>query len=112
MRFVWSSLTVHRVAIYMVQHVVMDTSSAPSKRESLACAAASLVLGAYLASTAQNLIMQVILLSFPPASLLVALRRTRRSTETVSELVESVPERASFEEVTAGLELDILTRAS
>jgi hypothetical protein len=95
----------------MVQHKDMDTSSAPSKREALACAAASLVLGAYLASTAQNLVMQVILLSFPPAALLVALRRRHYIVGNV-EAFEPAPVPATFEDVTAGLELDILTRAS
>jgi len=99
------------VATYMVQHKDMDTSSAPSKREALACAAASLVLGAYLASTAQNLVMQVILLSFPPAALLVALRRRHYIVGNV-EAFEPAPVSTTFEDVTAGLELDILTRAS
>jgi hypothetical protein len=96
----------------MVHHEAMDTSSAPSKRESLACAAASLVLGGYLASTAQNLTMQVILLSFPPAALLVALRRRHRIMDNNMEAFEPTFVPATFEEVTAGLELDILTRAS
>ena len=100
------------MATYMVQHEDMDTSSAPSKREAVACAAASLVLGAYLASTAQNLAMQVILLSFPPAALLVALRRHHHIMDNNVEAFEPTVVPATFEEVTAGLELDILTRAS
>ncbi|MEN9553325.1 MAG: hypothetical protein RLY24_920 [Actinomycetota bacterium] len=100
------------MATYMVHHEAMDTSSAPSKRESLACAAASLVLGGYLASTAQNLTMQVILLSFPPAALLVALRRRHHIMDNNVEAFEPAVVPATFEEVTAGLELDILTRAS
>lgn len=111
MRFFRRSPGVHRVATYMVQHEDMDTTSAPSKREALACAAASLVLGGYLASTAQNLVMQVILLSFPPAALLISLRRHHYTVGNV-ESFEPAPISTAFEEVAAGLELDILTRAS
>ena len=96
----------------MVQHKDMDKTTAPSQREALACAAASLVLGAYLASSAQNLVMQVVMLSFPPVALLVALRRSRRTTDNNVEIFEPSVSPTTFAEVTAGLELDILTRAS
>ena len=91
----------------------MDKHTTSSKIEALACAGASLILGAYLGSSADTLVMQVIMMSFPPAALLVALRRTRVATnEEVVELASPVSQISTFEEVTAGLDFDILTRAS
>lgn len=96
----------------MVQHEGMDTSSAPSKREALACAAASVLLGAYMASTVQNVALQIVMLSCPPAALLAALRPGRQTTNHAPAAVEPVASPATFEEVTVALELDILSRAS
>jgi hypothetical protein len=51
------------------------------------------------------------MLSFPPASLMVALRR-----EKLASVIEESPntdvQTPSFEEIAAGLNLDILSRAS
>lgn len=80
--------------------------------ESLACAGASLILGAYLASSADSLFMKVIMLSFPPAALLMALRRNRVETTDQVVTFQPAPEPTTFSEVAAGLEFDILTRAS
>lgn len=88
----------------------METSTSP--REAIACAAASILLGAYMASTAQNLALQVVMLSCPPAALWVAIRRGRRTANHSPAAVQPVVSPATFEEVTAGLELDILSRAS
>ena len=90
----------------------MGKNTTYSKTEALACVGASLILGAYLASAADNLVMKVILMSFPPASLFVALRRDRNVTPAMEPQSVATMEPATFEEVTAGLEFDILTRAS
>jgi hypothetical protein len=90
----------------------MDKNTTYSKTEALACAGASLILGAYLASAADNLVMKVILMSFPSASLFVALKRSRNATTAIEPQPVAIIEPATFEEVTAGLEFDILTRAS
>lgn len=111
-RFAWCSPVVHRVAISMVHHGGMDKLTTSSKIEALACAGASLILGAYLASSAENLAMQVIMLSFPPAALLVAIRRTRAASVANAPMTQSTIEPSTFEEVTAGLDFDILSRAS
>lgn len=90
----------------------MDKNTSYSKTEALACIGASLILGAYLASAADNLLMKVILMSFPPASLFVALQRNRDTIPAMEPQSLAPVEPATFEEVTAGLEFDILTRAS
>ena len=90
----------------------MDKNISYTKIEALTCAGASLLLGAYLASAADYLMMKVILMSFPPASLLVALRRGRGISLATDTQVAPVAEPVTFEDVTAGLEFDILTRAS
>jgi hypothetical protein len=96
----------------VIHHGVMDTITAPSKLEALACAGASLILGAYFASSVENPLLQVVWLSFPPAALLVALRRTRHTTQEDIATVGPVLEPSSFDDVTAGLKFDILSRAS
>ena len=90
----------------------MDKNTSYSKTEARACVGASLILGAYLASAADILAMKVILMSFPPASLLVALQRSRNTAPVMEPQSVATLESATFEEVTAGLEFDILTRAS
>lgn len=96
----------------MLHHEDMDKSTAPSKIEVLGCVAAALALGAYLASSAHNLALQAILMSFPSAALLVALRRTRHTSTAIVQTFTPTMTQETFEEVTAGLEFDILTRAS
>lgn len=90
----------------------MDKNTSYTRNEAVACAGTSLLLGAYLASAADNLLMKVILISFPPASLAVALRRGRMVSSTPDAQSLPVAQPVTFEEVTAGLEIDILTRAS
>lgn len=111
-RFFCRSPDVHRLVMSVIHHGVMDTMTAPSKLEALACAGASVILGAYIASSAENLLMQVVLLSLPPAALLVAIHRTRHTTQEDIAAVRPVLEPSSFDDVTAGLEFDILSRAS
>lgn len=91
----------------------MDNTIATKKIEAIACAGASLVLGAFLASSAEHLVMQVLMMSLPPASLFLAIRRSTTSApvDVVVE-VQGQVEAITFEDVTAGLEFDILTRAS
>ena len=90
----------------------MDKNTSYSKAEALACVGTSLILGGYLASAADHLVMKVILMSFPPASLFVALQRSRHTSPAMERHTVTPVEPATFEEVTAGLEFDILTRAS
>lgn len=96
----------------MVHHGDMDKNTSYSKAEALACVSASLILGGYLASAGDHLVMKVILMSFPPASLFVALQRSRHTAPAMEPQIATPVEPATFEEVTAGLEFDILTRAS
>lgn len=77
--------------------------------QSFALATASLGLGAYLASGSSHIAAQVLMLSFPPASLWVATRRVQRTQEANEHRAD---DSAVFEELTAGLEFDILTKAS
>jgi hypothetical protein len=51
------------------------------------------------------------MLSFPPASLMVALRREKLAS-VIEESVETDEQTPSFEEITAGLNFDILSRVS
>lgn len=95
----------------MVHHRDMETTNTPSLITSVCCILASLGLGAFLASGVDHLILQAVMLSFPPASLMVALRREQR-TSAVVESTETDVQTPSFEEITAGLNLDILSRAS
>lgn len=111
-RFAWRSPRVHRVANCMVHHWDMDKNTTYTKAEALACAGASLLLGAYLTSAADNLLMKVILMSFPPASLFVTLRRNHNESPAAQPQAVPTSEPATFEDLTAGLEFDILTRAS
>lgn len=90
----------------------MDKNTTYTKTEALACVGASLILGAYLASAADNLVMKVILMSFPPASLFVALQRSHNAAPAMEPQTVTPVEPTTFEDVTAGLEFDILTRAS
>ena len=90
----------------------MDKNTSYTRNEALACVAASLFLGAYLAAAADNLVMKIILMSFPPASLAIALRRGRMVSTGPETLIQPVAQPMTFEDVTAGLEIDILTRAS
>ena len=87
----------------------MELSRARNIGQSLAFAIASLGLGAYLASDTSFVPAQVLMFSFPPASLWVAIRRTEVNEEIPSLASDEV---TSFEEITAGLEFDILTKAS
>ncbi len=87
----------------------MELPRARNIGQSLALAIASLGLGAYLASDTSFVPAQVLMFSFPPASLWVAIRRAEVNDETPSHASDEV---TSFEEITAGLEFDILTKAS
>lgn len=96
----------------MVHHGDMDKNTSYTRFEAVACAGASLLLGAYLATAADNLLMQVILMSFPPAALAVTLRRGQIASTVEQTEIAPVAQPVTFEEVTASLEIDILTRAS
>ncbi len=87
----------------------MELSRALKIGQSLALAIASLGLGAYLASDTSFVPAQVLMFSFPPASLWVAIRRTETNNKAPSLTSDEI---TSFEEITAGLEFDILTKAS
>lgn len=90
----------------------MEKDTCYTRIEAVACACASLLLGAYLASAADNLVMKVILMSFPPASLAIALRRGRVLSTAPETQIQPLAQPMTFEDVTAGLDIDILTRAS
>lgn len=89
----------------------MDSRSETTRRQAILCSIASLALGAYLSSMADNLAMRVLFFSIPPASLLVTLRRELRQ-QNLADAVGQTHESIAFNEITSGLEFDILSRAS
>lgn len=95
----------------MVHHKDMESTTSPSAIKSVCFALASLGLGAFLASGVDHLVLQAVMLSFPPASLMVALRREKLAS-VIEESADTYIQTPSFEEITAGLNLDILSRAS
>ena len=95
----------------MVHHEDMESTTTPSATKSVCFALASLGLGAFLASGVDHLVLQAVMLSFPPSRLMVALRREKLASVS-DESAETDIATPSFEEITAGLNLDILSRAS
>jgi len=89
----------------------MESTTSPSATKSVCFALASLGLGAFLASGVDHLVLQAVMLSFPPASLMVALRREKLASVN-EESADTYVQTPSFEEITSGLNLDILSRAS
>jgi hypothetical protein len=92
----------------------MKNSRWKSIGESITMALGAILLGFYLASSAEQVAIQVAMLSFPPASLWLAVRHNRSSTEPLLQQVpESEPEALSHVIAMAqALEVERLVQAS
>lgn len=95
----------------MVHHGDMEKLQKPSRIEALGCSLIALGLGAYLSSGVDHLALQVVMFSFPPASLLMALRREKTTIHRPQGTI-ALPEPAMAHEVPLNYDFDILSRAS
>lgn len=85
-----------------------------SVTQAVVVAASSVLLGVYLASGSEHTVVQALMLSFPPASLWLAVRRNRPVAQPHFEHITVVetPDRAPVITVAQTLDIERLVQAS